>query len=108
MTSRGAKGWWESPGSEQGGGWGERVGGSGMICVGLGFAKVTLGRPAAVAASSLVPSVNPPACCHTCGYLSLSLNGFPRFLMTAQLLFMSWGPITKTVNAGSKAQFTLH
>lgn len=90
-------------------GWGgERVGGGGMICVGLGFAKVTPGRPETIKASSFVPSVSPPACCHTCRCLSLSLNGFPRFLMTAQPLFMSWGPITKTVNAGSKAQFTLH
>lgn len=81
---------------------------SGMICVRLGFAKVTPGRPETITAPSLVPSVCLPACCHTCRYLSLSLNGFPGFLMTAQPLFMSQGPITKTVNAGSKAQFTLH
>lgn len=81
---------------------------AGMICVGLGFGKATPGRPETDTAPSLVPSVSLPACRHTCGYLSLSLNGFPRFLMTAQPLFMSWGPVTKTVNAGSKAQFTLH
>lgn len=47
------------------------------------------------------PCCQVAACCHTWGYLSLSLNGFPRFLMTAQSLFMSRGPITKTNNAGS-------
>lgn len=45
------------------------------------------------------PCCQVAACCHTWGYLSLSLNGFPGFLMTAQSLFMSWGPITKTNNA---------
>lgn len=76
-----------------------------MICVRLGFAKVTPGRPETPAAPRLVPSVCLPACLlpHMRIPLSLSLNGFPRFLMTAQPLFMSWGPITKTVNAGSKA-----
>lgn len=47
------------------------------------------------------PCCQVAACCHTWGYLSLSLNGFPGFLMTAQSLFMSRGPITKTNNAGS-------
>lgn len=93
MTSRGAKGQRESP---------ESV----CVCVWavgcFACAKVTCGRPEIITASSLVPSVSPPACCHTCRYLSLSLNGFPRFFMTAQPLFMSRGPITKTVNAGPK------
>lgn len=101
LTSRKAKGRRESPRSGQGSRWGNAMGGSGMICVGLGSAKVTLSRPKALPASRLISSVNPSACCHARRYLSLYLNGFPRFMMTTQLLFMSWGPIAKTLNAGS-------
>lgn len=78
-----------------------------MICVGLGFAKVTPARPREhLGPPGVVPSVCLSAATHADIHLSLSPNGFPRFLMAAQPLFMSRGPFTKAVNAASKAQFT--
>jgi len=74
-----------------------------LLCQGY-----TLGRLENIMAASLFPSVSLPACCHTSRHFLLSLNGFSQFLMTAQLLFMSQGPVTMTVNASSKAHLALH
>lgn len=55
----------------------------GDLCLRLGFTKVTTGSPRNAKASHPLSAHRLPTCSHAYAHLSLSVNGFPRFLMTA-------------------------